>query len=484
MSPPRRCLLALLLCTPLTARADGTAVWLSGAVDPSVVSASTYLTADELGAAAPWGADDDTARALLASELDAVRPLLDVFDGELQILRRLDAAIEAVTVARAEDRDLIHDARTLQGLAIDRYYQDGLATDPDAGPWRTTLPDGVGGTLVVNRAWVDAIALDPETLPDATLVPDDDARLGYQDVRARLLIAGDATIAAVDLPAGGSLVVDGVPAPAGRARVLPGEHRIAVVDDAGIRLRQTLRLAPDQTVDLPVPARTDELQDLARQLDGSSAIVLPPRVATTLARLDGPVTIVVGDRRSPVVYRVDRATALPLDTGSTARAPGREDSPLGLRAGLGLAWVYDGEWYLEHAAEGAPEAVATVNGALPMLSLAADARLGAVALSAGADLAVGAGQWQRLQVGETSTRLRAHPYLAAGLPWLQATVGAWLPWRLGVGARAHLPLPGPMELTAGGLYGLGLQYTDDNGDTFVPAGAWSAWAGVGVRLPQ
>jgi len=150
---------------------------------------------------------------------------------------------------------------------------------------------------------------------------------------------------------------------------------------------------------------------------------------------------------------------------------------------LGQAWVYDGEWYLLNASSGAPSAKATVNGGVPGLGLSAQLRRGLLAASAGLDARYGVGDWQHLPVGTGSWRTELYPHLGVGLPWLQVTAGAWFPWRLGLGARAQVPLVGPLELVAGGLGGIGLPITRDGGQpSFQASPSFAAWAGVGVRL--
>lgn len=474
-----RLVLVLGLLASATARAEGTAVWLEGQPDPTLVRVSHYLDADQAAPTTTWSDRDQAAVDALEQELAAVRPLLDVFDGELQILRRLEAAVEAVGDLQEEDRALLHDARAFQGLAAARYYQAALATDPSAEPWRLELPDG----SVVNRLFADAIAVDAETLPSAEVVPDDDARLAYQEVRARLLVVPDAAVEATDLPPGGLLVVDGVANPTGRARVLPGEHRVRIEQDGAIRLQQIVRLDSGASLVLPTPADGVELRAFGQALDGSAAVPLPPRVRTSLEALEQPVTLVVQERGQPVQYRVVDGAAIPLvaaDPGSPTRT--RRDSGLSVRAGLSAAWLYDGEWYLQNASAGAPEATATVNGLAPGLHLGLEQRWGLLAVGLGADARYSLGQWQDLRVGETDWRLRLYPHLAAGLPWVQLTAGAWLPWRVGLGARAHLPLAGPVELDAGLLTGPGPGYTAADGSDFQPTTALSAWGGLSVRL--
>lgn len=456
------------------ARADGTAVWLSGKVDPTVVDGARHLDVGALAPELAFGPRDQQAIEALAAELEATRPLLDVFDGELQVLRRLELAADAVEILREQDRDLLYRARVLQGFAAWRYYGESLQ-DAGAAAWRYG-GDGSGGP-VANRPWVDAVALDPDRAPSPELLPDEQARRAYQSVRAWLLMQPDASVELASPADGAWIVLDGRPQRTERVRVLPGEHRLHVESPAGVHLRSKQRLASGQAVRLTIPATATELASLASSLPAKGAMALPAPALERLGNLPGPVTLLVQDGRALRRYelRAGAAHALSDAVGPAARGIWT------LRSSLSAAWMNDGEWYLQHAAEGAEHDMGTVNGVLPGLHLGGAARLGPMSLGLGVDGRMGVGENQVLYVGDANQRLRLHPHLAVGLPWVQATVGAALPWRLGLGGRLQIPLMGPMEWTGGFLWEKGLTYNLPDGRTFSPTDALSAWTGMGMR---
>jgi len=473
--------LSLLLSSALVAPAEaaGTALWLSGRVDPTALPEARHLDPEQVAPDLSFTTRDEQASAHLAAELGAVRPLLDVFDGELQILRRLDLALDALELLREEDRELVFKARSLQGLAAWRFFGEDLSAE-EAASWRITLVDPSGDPVVANRAWADAIALDPDRLPGAEILPDEAARQAFQALRARMLILPDASVLVRDLPADSRLVVNGREQATERARLLPGQHWLAVQGSSGTRLRTRVRVEGGQSLSLEAGLTAMDLRAVAYSLDPRSGAALSAAVVSRLATLEQPVTLFVSDDSGTQRYTVMDGVAVPAAGQPSSKTPSTT-ARFTLRAGASAAWLSDGEWYLQHATEGAPHTAATVNGVLPGLHLGGQGLLGPVALGLGLDARAGLGTHQSLLVGDQSYRLRLYPHLSAGLPWVQATVGASLPWRLGLGARAHVPIAGPLEWSSGFLYELGLGVQRPEGDPFQPLDALSAWTGLGLR---
>ena len=161
-------MLRLVVCVllfPVTAVA-GEVVWF-GEPEPAdrlTVSAEALPSGPELDltdlatASSRFGQTDRRALDDLEAALEEVRPYEARLDGELVIMRDLARPIEAVTVLRTEgDRDVLFKALAYQGFAVDRYFLQTLADDPEGEPFRVTV-DG----QVLERPWVDANALDPE----------------------------------------------------------------------------------------------------------------------------------------------------------------------------------------------------------------------------------------------------------------------------------------------------------------------------------
>jgi hypothetical protein len=162
------------------------------------------------------------------------------------------------------------------------------------------------------------------------------------------------------------------------------------------------------------------------------------------------------------------------------RSPSGEGEAAGpaLRLGLSGAWIYDGDYLLQNAADGAPADTATVNAGAPLLSVVGEQSLGPVVVGAGADLALPLGSWHHLPSGESTLRLRAYPHVQLGLPFLRVSAGWWTPWHLGLGARTHLELSGAFGLSGGYVQGLGIPLSRGSAPTFEPAASRMGWVGV------
>ena len=466
--------MSLLLLAELHALA-GTTVWLAGPRAPEPAADSTVIAAADLAQGSGWTESDDRAIAFLSAELAAVRPLADVFDGELQIMVRLGGALEQVRAVREQDRALLYDALTYQGFAVHRYFQDKLDTDPGAAAYVTRL----NGRAEVT-AWIEAVALDPEAVPTTAEIPDQGSLLAYQELRARHLLTAACSVTAPNLPPGGRLVVDGREAATDLARVLAGRHVVAVVVDGQIRARADLNLTPGATAQVIVPAGPEELAALATAISAEPpSVKLSPAVLDALARLVQPVTLVVTERRGELDYMVKGANAERLEDSTTLLAT---DPRLVVRGTLGAGWLYDGEYLIQNYAEGAPATRSTVNAAAPLLSLGVEARpVPALALGAGVDLIAPLGDDQTLPVGADTVRLRLYPHVAIGHPYLQVTAGALLPWRLGVGARLNVPLSDHLGVQAAYVYGVGRDIERDSGAEFESTDASMAWLGATWR---
>ncbi len=439
----------------------GTAVWLEGAPDPALTPGDTARVPDQVAPAPVFGEADQAAFERLRSELAACRPLLDEFDGELTILRRIEAALAPVEVLRGGDVEPVWHALLLQGLAVHRYFPD--PTSPEAASAGAV---GMLGSRPENGPWLDAIALMGERLPTEAELPDANARLAYQELRARVLLEAPAALSVANMPAAATLIADGKPVSGSEARLLPGHHRLAVVVDGQIHMRMRLDVAPAASQSVAYPAVASELVALAPALrEAKAAVPLSPAVQATLARVEGPVSLVVMGRHGPRRFLVDQGLAAPAPRSASEKS---ENGPQMTVLG-GVGWVYDGDYLLQNAAAGAPETAATVNAGAGVLGLGATLPLGPLHAGAGVDLVLPLGDHHTLPSGDRSLRLRAHPHAALGWGPVQATVGWWSPWHLAAGARATLPLGGRWGLTGAYIQGIGLDRDRDDGSTFSPA---------------
>lgn len=464
-------LTAALLIPALSAPAHaGTVVWLEGTPDPALTPDHTARLPAQVAAAPVFGERDTAAMRTLAAEVQACRPLLDEFDGELAILRRIEAALDGVEVVRPADVDAVWQALVLQGLAVHRYFPDRTVPEAaSAGAVRT-----VAGSAE-NRPWLDAVALDSARQPTEAELPDPDARIAYQELRARVLLQPSAAVELTGLPPGAALLVDGAPVAGSRAQLVPGRHRLTVEVEGRIHLRERLELDPGATASVPYRAVARELAAVAPALHAAKgAVPLPVAVVQTLDTLDQPVSVVVQGKRGPRVFRVVDGLATPA-----VQAPS-EASQDGLQLGVSgaVAWVYDGDWLLQNAAAGAPEEASTVNAAGGVLGADLKLPVGPLHVGAGTDLVLPVGAHHTLPSGDRELRLRAHSYGALGWGPLQATVGWWSPWHLAAGARASVVLHEQWSLTSVYIHGFGLDRPRDDGSVFSPAASRAGWLGV------
>ena len=456
------------------ALAEGTGVWLRGTPDPTQERALEHVDIDRLLAAEGWTEADDRAVNILAAELNAVQPLLDVFDGELQIMLRLEAALDPVTTIREQDRDLMFRVLLFQGLAVERYFQDALADDPGAAPYRIEI-----NGQVYNRPWVDAIAMVPERSASEAEIPEAPERLLFQDLRATHLLAPAMQVMVPELPAGMRLVVNGLEATADRVRVLPGKHHAALLASGRISARAQAVLVPgNSTLQIEPTALDVDVEALAGALSENARVVaINTRMVNTLEALPQPVHLFVGDGRRVHHYVVEDRTAVQVDQARVAAST----EGVRWRALAGGSWIYDGDYLLQNNLNGAPEALSTVNAAAPLLSAGVETTLGPVVAGAGLDALLPLGEWHALPSGEQTVRLRAYPHIEAGVGPARVTVGWLFPWHIGVGPRVRhvLDVGRGLELSAAYVHGIGVSQSQGS-DTFSPDRVQTAWLGVGL----
>jgi len=421
------------------------------------------------------GAAIDTLRA----ELTAVRPLLNEFDGELQIMARLQKATADVTRLRSEaEADLYWSALLFQGNAVHRYFGDKLGLEPASLPYVRNV-----GPAIVVAAWADAVALRGTAAPPETDIPEKPQRLNYDGIRALIAAMPAASMEIGRLAAGAEVWLDGRrvgEAPGSRTLLVPGRHFVSVragdlellAGDAALGEGATLK------AEAPFgPAERDALVALAR---GSAAGWAVPEAAMVPIRgAQEPVYVAVPARGNPKVWRVDRGAA------EAVAAPPRPAtaSPLSVHVGAGAGWLSTGDFFLQNIDAGAPYTEATVNAATPALAADVQLRSGWFAASAGAALMIATGEHHTLPSGDADVGTFVYPHLGVGLPWVQATVGPLFPWYLGVGAKGRVPVTGDLEVVANVVYGAGVvQPRSADAPDFEPLPLYAAWGGVGWKF--
>lgn len=479
-------LIALLFCLFTgSAWAGGSVVWLSDPPDPELAPDLTRIPRRVVAPDSSLSESDVLALARLEEELAAVRPLAQEFDGELEIMSRLQAAIDDVEVLRdAADRDLLYRALAFQGFAVRRYFQDQIATEPGAAPYRVVM-----GGMVEVRPWVDAVALDPERKPQVADIAEEPERRAFDESRARIKVAPQAIVVLAELPDQAVLKIDGRVAPAGlRVRVTPGKHYLAIHDGEGIRGHNDVRMAPGGEFRMELPPSERDLVLLAVRLrEKPSSLTLEDRIAAAFARLPPTAHLAVRTGDGSVLYRIDEKLA--ILAGSTSSTEQGSKTTLTLNFGDGVTigthasvgWLYDGQYVLENSA--APRTSATVNAITPLLGLDAQAAYGPAVFGVGIEAAFPTGPWHTLPVGAATWRVRPHLYATGGIPELQLTLGTLLPWHLAVGLRGQLPISTGVELRGAYVQGLGLALPRaDGADDFIARPAHTLSLGIGTRV--
>ena len=410
----------------------------------------------------------------LRLELDAVRPLLSEFDGELQIMARLHKATSDITELRTpEDAQLLWKALCLEGNAVHRYFGDRLATDPAAAPYLRQL-----GPLTVVGAWVDAAALRGASNPENEDVPEKPQRLGYDGVRAIISAMPVASFEIGRLAQGAAVFLDGRrvdASPGSRTLIVPGRHFFSIkVGDAAL-LHGDAVLREGTTMRAEAPFGPVE-RDVLAGLSGGTAWVVPEGAMVPISGAREPVYLATPGKGRPRLLRVDSGRAEAVRIAPAQHHAG----PLSLHAAAGAGWISTGDFFLLNKDEGAPHSVAGVNAFAPALSADVEWRSGLLAIRAGVAAQVATGELHSLPSGESEIRTFIYPHVGVGLPWVQATVGPLLPWYLGVGVTGRVPVVGALEVVAGGVYGFGLSVERGSSEpAYEPLPLLSAWGGIG-----
>ena len=147
-------------------------------------------------------------------------------------------------------------------------------------------------------------------------------------------------------------------------------------------------------------------------------------------------------------------------------------------ASVGAGWMTNPDWVLLN--DTVPSSVGASNASVVMGSLGAGAKAGPLYLGGGLDALLPLGAEHTLPVGSTQIRGHVYPNVFLGLPMAQVTVGALLPWHLGLGLRLRQPIVDGLEVSVGYVHGVGLSRARGGAwPAFEPAEVDMAWASVG-----
>lgn len=458
--------------------------WSSPPAGPDSAAAQRTLPGvksmplDELVVGGAAASDPGPAIDTLRRELEAVRPLVKEFDGELQIISRLAKATADVTGLRtAEDTELLWRALCFQGFAVHRYFGERLGTDPAAAPYRV----GEGSSAVV-AAWLDAAALFGPREPIAEDVPESNQRIAFDAVRAMVQVMPAATLAVGKLAEGASLTLDGrtVDTTAQtRTIMIPGRHFLEVRVGEMVLLRGNATLGAGATMSAEAPFGPKEMEALASLAAGPDGWAVPATAMTPISGANEPVYIGIPKGGKPTLLRVDEGTAKSVLLVAEKVA----SSGFVGHAAVGGGWLSTGDFFLQNVDGEPPREESTVNAATVAVAGDAEWYTGAFAVSAGVSVELSAGGYHQLPVGDSVTRTFTYAHLGIGTPWIQATVGPLFPWYLGVGLKGRIAVAGDFELTANGAYGVPMSIAREGEEpAFEPLPVYTAWGGAGWRF--
>jgi hypothetical protein len=475
------------------------ALWATPAMGTEVIWTSTpsqedaTLVGDQAGAtqgalkpidlraaATSWSEADDAAYKNLDNTLTQVRAYETKLDGELLIMRDLAGAIARVGLVRDDsDRGKVYAALAYQGFAVNRYFDTTLADAPEAEPYRMDLQG-----LAIEKPWFDAVALDPTREVTPYDIAEAPQRVAYGIAADMVVSALPASFTPVDLPENGTIFVDGrqaTPGSAGNIKLVPGRHLIHVTLRDRVIARWDVRLDPGQALEAGPELKQADWTDF---LDGISAdSTVPAALGPHLDAFGGEIWIATPTDKRPNVFAVtaDGVTAVQIDKPKGAGA-NEDKGSLSLTVGAASGWFYSGDFFTQ-APSADNHTRATVNAVHGQLFASVDMDVSLLRVSAGIDTSYTLGQTHFALTGANSWRVRPYPHVGVGVKLAQVTLGYLMPYHPGVGARITVPLTGPVELRASGLYGLpGERSYPDSIQTYFTQRVTTANLGVGIRL--
>jgi hypothetical protein len=471
-------------------------VWALSAFAAPVVWLDAPLGADEQAAAGLIGVDRSFTVATLAAErLDAeavdtayerlertlqqVRAYETKLDGELIIMADLQAAIDTIPAVRDEkDREALFRALAYQGFAVDRYFADTLATDPEAGPWRVELADEPSV-----RPWVDAAALHPEREVTAYDISEAPQRVAFERVRARSTSALPGGVR-VDLPAGHALRVDGTVRPTEGAvvRVAPGRHHLQVEADGVVLSTSQLDLRSGDTLPLTVELTLDRLEAFLRTATPETGV--PTAIGELAEAVGGEVWVVRRREAGLDVVAIRPSGVSPVQL--TPVKPTRERSTsttdgLSFALSLSAGWLASGDFYASQP-DVAPHSRATVNaiGLGVGGSVAFDSGLFRAAV--GLDAVSTLGEHHVALSGDRAYRVRPLPHLFVGTRYGGVVAGFLLPYHPLVGARLSVPVTDGLSWTTDAQFGVPGSVPRADGSSYQTLPVQTVRTGLTLRL--
>ncbi|MCO4743614.1 MAG: hypothetical protein KC912_02420 [Proteobacteria bacterium] len=435
------------------------------------------LTMDDLQpAGAGWAQADEDALSALAASLTDARTYETRLDGELVIMQQLALPAEKVTVLRnEEDRRALFAALAYQGFAVDRFFEEDIATDDRATDFRETID-----ARVVASPWANAVAIEPDQAVTPYEIADANGRARYEETRAHIRTALPALLVA-ELPRGVDLMVDGrltkIDA-SGTVKLIPGRHLVHAEIDGRILERWTLNLGPTERGDVTLSVEPNALSGWVEGFTAAPGAP-PPAIGKVIAKRGG-ILVVRGEQ----AWRVAGAGAPVAEDLPSARSTSTSEVPASgpsVDVALGGGWLGSPDFYFQDPT--ASEAsFATVNAGSIGLGVGFAYDIQALRIVAGADVLLPLGASHSASYAGNSLRVRPTPLLGVGLRQAQI-VGAYvLPHHLAFGGRLTLPLTAGLELRGTALAGLPPKRTRSDDSVWEGHVLGTAWLGVGWRF--
>lgn len=425
----------------------------------------------------------------LEQALKEVRAYETRLDGELIIMQDLGRALDDVAyVGSTADRDMLFAALTYQGFAVHRFFEDTLGDDPRGADHRTEL-----NGLVYVKPWAHALAIEPEREISPYEVAEAPQRIAYTQQTTRYgteVLPG--TLLVDDkgwFEQGGSLVVDGRPVSGTDHKLLPGMHWAHVVVDGRVLDAHSFTVSPGQTTAWTLPQAPNAWRTWIRSVEVGQSAPPDAAVKADVRALGGEVWFVYEGKKGPQINALAvssdgeaawRTVEAPT-TGGRSPSDTDDDGGLSFAVGLGGGWVYSGDFYTQDPVN-VDHDVGSVNAVSTDLDIHAAYDVGTFRAAVGVHTALTLGEDHVALTGSTETRVRPYIYAAAGLPWVQMSLGYLMPYHLALGPQVTLPVWEGLELRGSLIVGLPGSMQRDEAPPYETQPYSSATVGVAWRF--
>lgn len=490
--------LTVLVAVPLSSSAHAAeVVWLTtvmdgGAYEAQVVAAAqpkrgSLRPIDLLSAAGDARMADRSAHDALEQTLQDVRAYETRLDGELVIMDDVQRALDRIETLPGEvDRDRVFRALAYQGFAVHRFFAETLADDERGEDFRVEVND-----LTYVRPWALALALEPDRELTPYEVAESPQRIAYAE-QARVygteVLPGTLAVADTSwLDDGGVLYVDGLAAEGAEHKLLPGVHWVHLEKDGHVVDSARLDVESGRTTSWSLQRSASGWDSwLATARAGGMPEPDEGLKADVLA-LGGEVWFVVAGKKGP------QTLALTVTEGGASSwrqvelsAPrrgvgGDDDDGLSAAVGLGVGWLYSGDFYTQDPVS-APHTPGTVNSLVLDLDLELAYDVGPARIIAGMDTLLTPGAHHVALTGDGAMRVRPTPFVGGGIDLAQVTVGYVLPYHLALGGRVAVPVTDGLEVQARGWVGLPGDRKRSNGSVYEARALTTLQVGAGWRF--